>query len=119
MSNLTKFQIELLIDEQRNLLKSNSFDREVCHYNMNYLKTKSNLAGRKKSMVDTNLLTQPNICCVCMESHNFNDLICTECDHFIGKECYKKWIQVSKTCPYCRKENPLVRQFVENNLKLN
>lgn len=109
MNNLTKLEIELLIDDQRKLLKLNNISKEVYQNNMNYLKIKSNLARSKKSKVDLKLITQQNICCVCMEIHNLNELICTECDHYMGKKCYKKWIKVNNSCPYCRKENPSVR----------
>lgn len=41
-----------------------------------------------------------NVCCICLDN-NSDWLI--DCKHHFHKKCLKKWYQLNKTCPYCRK----------------
>ena len=41
-----------------------------------------------------------NTCSICLE--NNSDWI-VDCKHHFHKKCLKKWFQLNKTCPYCRK----------------
>ena len=121
MSNLTSQEIELLINEQRNLLASGNYSKNICHYNMGYLKRKYNVSvGLKERInVDTCVLKQSKECSICYTNHPFNDLLKTNCNHYFGRSCYLKWKNRCPanrvTCPYCRESNPGIFLFVENN----
>lgn len=41
-----------------------------------------------------------NTCSICLE--NNSDWI-VDCKHHFHKKCLKKWFQLNKSCPYCRK----------------
>ena len=76
-------QIEMLIDEQRNLFKSGDFTKETCHFNMGYLKEKYNLStSYNKATLNTNFLKQTKQCSICFENHDFNQLLKTDCGHY-------------------------------------
>ena len=115
--------IEMLINEQRNLFKSGEFTRETCNYNMSYLKDKYNLStNNKKTSINTNLLKQTKECSICFENHDLNKLLKTDCGHYFGICCYSTWEKKFKkkdkvTCPNCRKLNPCKFLFAENNIK--
>tara|TARA_B100000161_G_C33521009_1_gene401100 strand:+ start:720 stop:1106 length:387 start_codon:yes stop_codon:yes gene_type:complete len=114
-------QIEMLIDEQRNLFKSGDFTKETCHFNMGYLKEKYNASVyRNKTCLNTRFLKQTKQCSICFENHDFNKLLKTDCGHYFGICCYSRWEETCQedrvTCPYCRKLNPCKFLFAENNI---
>lgn len=114
--------IEMLINEQRNLFKSGDFTKETCHFNMGYLKQKYNLStSYNKASLNTKFLKQTKQCSICFENHDFNQLLKTDCGHYFGICCYNRWEEKFKkgkvTCPYCRKLNPCKFLFAENNIR--
>jgi len=49
---------------------------------------------------------------------NNNSFIVLPCKHEICEECFKKWVIINKTCPYCRSEFLELTQlifFLNNN----
>ena len=119
---LQTYEIEMLINEQRNLFKSGEFTKEICHYNMGYLKEKYNLStSYNKASLNTKFLKQTKQCSICFENHDFNQLLKTDCGHYFGICCYNRWekrFEKGKvTCPYCRKLNPCKFLFAENNIR--
>ena len=115
-------QVDILIDEQRRLLRSGDYSKDTCFHNMGYLKQKYNeSAYGNKTYLNTKFLKQTKQCSICFENHEFNKLLKTDCGHYFGICCYSRWEKSLKknqvTCPYCRKLNPEVTLFAENNLQ--
>ena len=50
------------------------------------------------------------MCCICLEEGG--DYIKLNCNHKVHKECFKKLIHYSKTCPMCR--GPLFSDIICN-----
>ena len=77
--------------------------------------------NKNKIQLNTKFLKQTKQCSICFENHDFNQLLKTDCGHYFGIWCYSRWEEMcgenSVTCPYCRKSNPDVFLFAENNIK--
>lgn len=52
------------------------------------------------------LVTENPSCSVCLEDFNREKVFLKTkaCNHLFHKECLKNWLQVSRTCPLCRKD---------------
>jgi len=46
-------------------------------------------------------------CCICMMEYKEGEVIvATPCEHVFHKRCCHEWLQLSRTCPVCRKDLP-------------
>mmetsp|Transcript_22094 Transcript_22094/g.46600 ORF Transcript_22094/g.46600 Transcript_22094/m.46600 type:complete len:1058 (+) Transcript_22094:244-3417(+) len=46
-------------------------------------------------------------CCICMMEYKDGEVIvATPCEHIFHKRCCQEWLQLSRTCPVCRKDLP-------------
>jgi hypothetical protein len=42
------------------------------------------------------------ICCICLDTHKYKDIIKTSCNHIFGKKCFKPILKNEYKCPMCR-----------------
>lgn len=44
-------------------------------------------------------------CCICLMEYEPGDgIVATPCDHIFHKQCCKEWLQLSRSCPICRRD---------------
>lgn len=44
-------------------------------------------------------------CCICLTEYGPGDgIVATPCDHIFHKQCCKEWLQLSRSCPICRRD---------------
>lgn len=44
-------------------------------------------------------------CCICLQEYESGDgIVVTPCNHVFHKECCKEWLQLSRSCPICRRD---------------
>lgn len=44
-------------------------------------------------------------CCICLIEYREGDgIVATPCDHIFHKTCCKEWLQLSRSCPICRRD---------------
>lgn len=129
-------EIELLIEEQRELLRTGQYSKEVCHNKMQYLKKQFNIIKRKelkqirkymknkknisKIVIEPLISKQTYECAICFEIPHISKILKTNCGHYFCRDCYNKWSNtctnskqfLKTTCPCCRKVNPSSSLFV-------
>ena len=126
-------EIELLIEEQRELLRTGQYSKEVCHKQMEYLKNQFNVIKRKefkqlrknnknisKTVINPLISKQTHECAICFEIPPFSKTLKTNCGHYFCRDCYNNWSNtcsnskqfLKTTCPCCRKINPSSSLFV-------
>lgn len=48
---------------------------------------------------------QKKECCICLMEYEPGDgIVATPCDHIFHKQCCKEWLQLSRSCPICRRD---------------
>ena len=54
-----------------------------------------------------------------MEYKEGEVIVATPCEHVFHKRCCQEWLQLSRTCPVCRKDLPdaLTAEGVEENIE--
>jgi hypothetical protein len=44
-------------------------------------------------------------CCICLQDYAPGDgIVATPCDHVFHKQCCKEWLNLSRSCPICRRD---------------
>ena len=126
MSNFLNCELlELLIEEQRKILKLDANQKITCHSNMIFLKKEYNKCfkkNKKSAHIIINESVEKNkICIICLDKHPINEIIKTECSHYFGNICYAKYIisclknnKSNIFCPLCKKINPSTSTFIYN-----
>lgn len=129
-------EIESLIEEQRELLRTGQYSKVVCHNKMQYLKKQFNIIKRKelkqirkymknnknisKIVINPLISKQTHECAICFEIRHFSKMLKTNCNHYFCTNCYDTWSNIctnrkksqKTTCPCCRKVNPTTSLFV-------
>lgn len=54
-------------------------------------------------------------CPVCYTNVNYKTKITTDCNHVYCTDCFRKWINYSLDCPYCRSEVHTYRKHFYNS----
>ena len=125
-------QIEKLIGFEKEDYHSNKYKKQDCIAIMVYLNQKLREANKReknkqKNFKKNNRLIKVNSskiqisdCSICFEKPSYNDMVTTECKHHFCRLCYDKWVinsiqtdnNINVTCPYCRKKNPRIDQYL-------
>jgi hypothetical protein len=125
-------QILEQIKQERRDLNSNLYYKQECHEILTYLnreyrkalkEEKKHKKNKKKGIGITKIkkgTPQKNMCSICLENPDYNNLLKTNCGHYYCKTCYDGWTQLcikqnetyEVTCPYCRKKNPKLQEYV-------
>ena len=123
--------LQQIIEEKQNL-RLNTYYRQDCHEMLTYLhreyrralkEEKRQKKNKKKGIGVTKIkrgTIQKNLCSICLELPDYNDLLRTNCNHYYCKKCYDGWMQTcikygttyDVSCPNCRKKNPKIQEYV-------
>lgn len=103
--------IELIVNQYREIYKKEEETASLLHFNFSM---KCSSCKHEEIQEDKiipyseldNLLTNDEICGVCLENYNW-DSICKQlpCKHIFHKECIDAWLEKNSICPYCREES--------------
>lgn len=125
-------QILQQIVQEKNYLHSNLYYKQDCHEMLTYLhreyrrrlkEEKKEKKNKKKGIGVIKIkkgTIQKNVCSICLELPDYNDLLKTNCNHYYCKTCYDGWMQIcikhnttyDISCPNCRKKNPITQEYI-------
>jgi hypothetical protein len=77
---------------------------------------RSNKPREKSKAISKNKLEEscPTECAICQETPNYEDAVCTKCNHYYCKKCWDCWMDAptsNKSCPTCRNDKPQAASF--------
>jgi len=61
-----------------------------------------------------NLNIPEEVCSICLDSFDINDIVLTECNHYYHCGCIKEWNKIKAECPYCKTKLEIKSAIISN-----